>query len=74
MNTPLDKLLSALKIASPYSTIEEKAKEVTKQYIKNHNYAPIHENSLIAIVENAQNIEEMQTKLIEYTQAFNLNF
>ena len=74
MNTPIEKLSSILKIANPYNSIEEKAKEVTKQYIKSHNYAPFHENNLIAIVENAQDADKMLAELLEYTQAFNLDF
>ncbi len=74
MNTPIEKLLSVLKIANPYSSIEEKAKEVTKQYIKSHNYVPFHENNLIAIVENAQEADKMLMELLEYTRAFNLDF
>ena len=74
MNTPFDKLSSALEIASPYSTLEEKAKELTKQYIKNHNYPPVHENNLIAIVKNAKEPDKMLTKLLEYTKVFSLDF
>lgn len=72
MNTPVDKLLAALKIVSPYSTLEEKTKEFAKQYIKNHNYPPVHENNLIAIIKDAKKPDEMLTKLLEYTKTFGL--
>ena len=71
MNTLFDKLLSALKIASPYSTPEDKQKELTKQLIKNQNFPPFHENNLIAIIDNAQSSEQMVKALIAYIEANN---
>lgn len=71
MNTLFDKLLSALKIASPYNTPEVKQKELTKQLIKNQNFPPLHENNLLTIIDNAQTPERMVTDIITYIESNN---
>ncbi len=69
MNTIIDKMIAASKITNPNAPIEEKAKELMKQYVKNYNLAPYHENNLIAIIENAKEADKMLAEMQAYLDA-----
>ncbi len=68
----IDDLISILKIADPHATLETKAKEMMKQYVKLQNYSFYHEYNLYVIIQNAKNGLDMLADMQEYLTINNL--
>ncbi|MCH5161912.1 MAG: hypothetical protein J1G38_00290 [Clostridiales bacterium] len=69
MNTLFDKIIAALKIAESNGSNETVIKELAKQGVKNQNFPIFHENNLIAIIEEANNLEQLILGITGYIQA-----